>query len=303
MIRFGLCCVFKEEPILFRRVTAAALMRLPPSRRKVKLAEIALANADALLSALTFCGRHGIGCFRVNSQILPLKTHPQLGYDVAKLPEGDAIMARFQACGAFARKHGMRLSFHPDQFVLLNSPRREVVESSLAELAYQAEVAEWIGADVINIHAGGGYGAKLESLERLRRQLELLPESIRSRLTLENDDKIFTPGDLLPICRETGIPLVYDVHHHRCRPDFLDVEEATKQALQTWSREPLFHISSPAAGWKGPQPFRHHEFIQPEDFPAEWRSLDLTVEVEAKGKELAVFRLMRDLEVSPKALM
>ena len=61
-------------------------------------------------------------------------------------------------CEGFARANGLRTTLHPDQFVIMNSPKPEVVEQSIAELEYQAEVAEWVGADVINIHAGGAYG-------------------------------------------------------------------------------------------------------------------------------------------------
>jgi len=100
----------------------------------------------------------------------------------------------------------------------------------------------------------------------------------------------------LPLCRSEVVPLVYDAHHHRCLPDDLTVEQATEAARKTWkNREPLFHLSSPLAGWSGPKPERHHDFIDPKDFPAAWRGLALTVEVEAKAKELAVARLQRDL--------
>jgi UV DNA damage endonuclease len=76
-------------------------------------------------------------------------------------------------------------------------------------------------------------------------------------------------------------------------------EEATERALVTWAREPLFHVSSPLAGWDGPKPERHHDFIDVRDFPACWRGLDLTVEVEAKAKEVAVLKLMSELQGSP----
>jgi len=224
-----------------------------------------------------------------------LKTHPEAGYGVTELPDGAAIVARFRECGAFAREHNLRLSFHPDQFVVLNSPHPENIAHSLAELAYQATVAEWIGADTVNIHGGGAYGDKASALQTLRNNIERLPKPVRSRLTLENDDKIFTPADLLPVCADTGVPLVYDVHHHRCLPDGLSVAEATERARATWNREPLFHLSSPLAGWRGPKPERHHDYIAVRDFPDEWKNFTLTVEVEAKAKELAVLKLLAAL--------
>lgn len=298
MLRLGLCCLFHREPIRFRTTTARALSRLAPRDRPARLAELCAANAAALRDALAYCAGHGIGCFRVNSQILPLRTHPGLGYRVAKLPGGRAIRAAFEACGGFAHAHGLRLTFHPDQFVLLSSPRDDVTRASVADLEYQAEVAEWIGADVINIHAGGAYGDKPAALARLAAALRRLPAAVRRRLTLENDDRSYTPRDLLPFCEAHGVPLVYDVHHHRCNPDGLSVEEATDLAAETWKasgREPFCHVSSPRAGWGAGDPKPHADYIDPADFPECWRGRAMTVDVEAKAKELAVVRLAETL--------
>jgi UV DNA damage endonuclease len=296
-LRLGLCCAFSREPIKFRTTTATAMLRLAKRARLARLAELCRANADALLAALQFCSRHGIGAFRINSQVLPVKTHPTAGYEASELPGSAEIVAQFQNCGAFARQHKLRLSFHPDQFVVLNSPNSATRTHSLAELNYQAEVAEWVGADTINIHGGGAYGDKTSALQTLRREIERLPQAVRTRLTLENDDKVYTPLDLLPVCADTGVPLVYDVHHHRCLPDGLTVAKATQRARQTWQTEPLFHLSSPLEGWSGPKPERHHDYIQAADFPTEWLGWPLTVEVEAKAKELAVMRLQTELGV------
>jgi UV DNA damage endonuclease len=167
---------------------------------------------------------------------------------------------------------------------------------AIRDLVYQAEVAEWVGADVINIHAGGVYNDRQAALARVRRAIEHeLPDRVRTRLTLENDDRSYTPSDLLPLCRATGVPLVYDVHHHRCLPDGLSEEDATHKALGTWNREPLVHLSSPKQGWGGADPKPHHDLIDPRDFPVCWQDLNLTVEVEAKAKERAVAALRQDL--------
>ena len=295
MIRLGLCCMFRDEPIKFVTTTATAIGKMKRPEALVKLSRLCMENADSLLAALQFCADNGIGCFRVNSQILPIKTHPTCGYGVHDLPDGDEIVRRFKECGKFATKHNLRTCFHPDQFVVLNSPRPDVVEKSVLELEYQAEVAEWIGADVINIHGGGAYGDKTQALTDFARNLDRLSSRVRSRLTVENDDKTYTPGDLLPLCKATGIPFVYDVHHHRCNPDELSIEEATEEALETWAREPMFHLSSPIEGWDAPKPERHHDFIDVKDFPDCWRNLHITVEVEAKAKEAAVKTLRKQL--------
>jgi len=287
--------MFLEQPITFRNTTVKAISALSRHAALAKLSGLCMANADALLASLQFCASMEIGCFRINSQILPVRTHAECGYGMSDLPEGDEIVQRFRQCGAFARTHNIRTCFHPDQFVVLNSPRPDVVDRSIAELEYQAEVAEWVGADVVNIHGGGAYNDKAAALSQFGRALARLSDRARSRLTVENDDTTYTPYDLLPLCRSEGISLVYDVHHHRCNPDQLSVEEATEQSCATWNREPMFHISSPIEGWSGPKPGRHHDFIDIEDFPDCWRDLSLTVEVEAKAKEVAVLKLLKQL--------
>ena len=295
MIRLGLCCIFREEPIKFRTTTYAACAKLTRKEALAKIAGICAFNAASLQQAVDYCAANGIGAFRINSQILPLKTHPAAGYRMQDLPDGKAIVQAFEKCGKSAQRQNLRLLFHPDQFILLSSADKKITDASIAELDYQAEVAEWVGADVINIHGGGAYGDKGSALQRVRNNIRRLPERVRRRLTLENDDRTYTPFDLLPLCRETGIPLIYDVHHHRCLPDDMSVEDATSAALQTWQREPVFHISSPLEGWDGPKPQRHHDFINLRDFPNCWRQLDITVEVEAKAKEFAVKKLQQEL--------
>jgi UV DNA damage endonuclease len=263
---------------------------------------ICLHNANSLLEALKFCRLNGIYAFRVNSQILPLKTHPKLGYAIEALPQSNKIVKTFKKCGTFCRRNDIRLSFHPDQFILLSSPNPEVTRRSIADLGYQAEVAKWVNADVINIHAGGVYGDKDKTLQRLVRRIRSLPQNIRRRLTLENDDRLYTPRDLLPICKKLNIPLVYDLHHHRCLPDGLSIKDATQQVLKTWNREPLFHISSPLQPRENGNNRNHHDYINFKDFPVFWLNLDITVEVEAKAKELAVLKLMREIDIKQNKL-
>jgi len=108
MIRLGLCCIFRDQPIKFRTTTAAAISRMKRADGLVKLSTLCLANADALLASLQFCADNGIGCFRINSRILPLKTHPECGYLVDDLPEGVEIVRRFNMCGGRSYGAGHR---------------------------------------------------------------------------------------------------------------------------------------------------------------------------------------------------
>ena len=298
MLSFGLCCLFKDEAVSFRTTTAKTLSTLSRDRQLLKLSEICLHNATNLQLALETVQRLGIGSFRIMSPLFPRMTHPEAGYSLNDLPEGNVIRSTLETCRIFAAEQRVRLSFHPDQFVVLSSPHPAVVANSIRELEYQTQLAEAVGADVINIHAGGVYGDKSGALERFRAVFADLPEPVRSRLTIENDDVSYTPEDLLPLCERLAIPLVYDVHHHRCNADNLTIEEATERAGATWKesgREQYCHISSPKSGWGGSSPKPHADYIDPDDLPACWLGRSMTVDVEAKAKELAVIRLMEDL--------
>lgn len=223
--------------------------------------------------------------------MLPLVTHPVSGYRLEEIDGDGGIAAAFRDAGAAARDADVRLSFHPDQFVVLNSEREAVVASSIAEMDAQASIAELIGADTLTLHAGGAAGGIAPALERLERGLDRLSSAARARIALENDDRCFAPAHLLPLCERAGIPFVYDVHHHRCNPDGVDVETATRRAAASWgAREPYFHVSSPRDGWDA-NPRPHADYVNPSDVPAFWRTMRLTVDVEAKAKERAVIAL------------
>ncbi len=300
MIRWGLCCQFLDAPIRFRTATHRYVATLTAAERRKYLVAIARDNAAALHAAALHCHTLGIGAFRITSQILPLSTHPVSGYTLERLDRSGTIREAYAAAGRTAARHDIRLSFHPDQFVVLNSERPAVVQSAVDELDFQAALAETVGADTLVCHGGGIGGGLTAALERLERGLDLLGGPARSRIALENDDRLFTPAALAPLCLRAGVPMVYDVHHHRCNPDGLSVKEATALAVSTWrDREPWMHISSPRDGWDGPNPRAHADYIDPADVPPDWRRLSLTVDVEAKAKERAVLALATSLRNAP----
>ncbi len=299
MIRWGLCCQFVDATsIKFRTATHRYVSGLEPDARRDYLAAIARDNAAALARAVEFCHVLGIGAFRINSQILPLATHPVTGYTLGSLDEAADLAAEFAAVRPLAASLGIRLSFHPDQFVVLNSERESVREASRQELEVQAFLAELVGADLLTLHVGGAAGGVAAAIERLERALDTVSPRVRSRLGFENDDRLFSPADLLPFCSRTGVAMVYDSHHHRCHPDALSVEEVSLHAAETWagrdlslgfaSREPYFHVSSPRDGWVAKNPRPHADYVDPADVPPVWRLMDITVDVEAKEKERAV---------------
>ena len=298
-MRFGLCCLFKNEAITFRTTTAKALSSLKRDAQLAKLSTICLHNVDNLHQAVETAHSLGIGAFRIMSPLFPRMTHPDVGYALGDLPEGGIIAQRMAATRALAMRYDLRLSFHPDQFVVLSSPHPEVVKNSLRELEYQGDLAVAIGADVINLHAGGVYGDKELALQRFAAVLGDLSPAVRSRLSVENDDTSYTVRDLLPLCSRSSLPLVYDVHHHRCNPDGLTTVEATELSAATWhaiGREPYCHLSSPRSGWQEGNPRPHADYIDLSDLPECWQGRIMTIDIEAKAKELAVVKLMAELQ-------
>lgn len=267
-MRLGLCCTFLTEPIKFRTSTARFVSGKFRAEQRLFLGELALDNADALVEAVSWCANHGIGAFRITSQLFPLATHPAVGYQLEELPTWPGLKQRLASVQALARARDVRLSLHPDQFVVPGSASPAVANASLAELEHQARVAELVGAEQVTLHGGGGQPDKRTALDRLERGLDRLSPRARSRIALENDDRVFTVEDLLPVRARARVPLVYDVHHHRCLPDRLTVVEATELAAATWgAREPWAHLSSPKGGWKSARPQAHDDYIRATDVP------------------------------------
>jgi UV DNA damage endonuclease len=241
-----------------------------------------------LLKALAFCKTNHIGAFRVTSELIPYSIQ-FTEYSSGRLKD------LLHTCFCFAYDNNIRLSFHPDQFVVLSSNDLGVIKNSLTCLKHHGDIANLLKADVITIHGGGMYGDKASALCRLIRSLYQLNPKARKLVTLENDDKCYTPKDLLPICKTWEIPLIYDVHHHRCNPDGMSEEEVTEECIKIWElrgQEPLFHLSSPKTK---ETPRSHADYIDVKDFPDCWRGKDITVDIEAKAKELAIFKLWEDL--------
>ena len=300
-IRLGLNCIFNDPALRFRGMTAQRAAAMTAKDRMQALGRIWLHNADTLLAAVQQLDRWRIGAYVVFNPLLPLYTLPGLGLSPEELDKWPDVLHCLGVVNTFCRQHDIRLGFHPDQYVVPSSPTADTRTRSIANLAYHAMLCDYLGADVITIHLGGAYGDKRAAISRFIDAVDELPDGVRRRLAIENDDSIYTPTDIMYVSNAVGLPFTYDVHHHRINPDGMSVEAATEMSIESWSSrgmEPCFHIASSLDGsGAGSERRRHAADIDVRDIPDCWLSLTqpVTVIVESKGRETAVFKLRDDL--------
>ena len=204
--------------------------------------QVGLANAKGLLKILQWNVEHGVKVFRVTSDLLPWASE----YSLESLPDFPEICAVLAEAG----KQPVRVSTHPGPFNKL-AGSGATLTNTIKDLEIHAQIFDIMGLPAshlhkINIHVGGAYGDKTESIKRFAQNFRLLSASAQKRLTVENDDKggLYTVMDLLPIHETTGIPIVFDYFHHKLNPGIQTEEEAFLTAYNTWDVKPVFHYSS-----------------------------------------------------------
>ncbi|HSQ35840.1 MAG TPA: UV DNA damage repair endonuclease UvsE [Candidatus Binatia bacterium] len=273
--------------------TASRTFRLR-SYSAERLVQTVNENILCLERMLEFNRRQGLLFLRITSDLVPFASHP-----VCRVPWPDVFAAEFARLGAVIRSAGMRISMHPDQFTLINSPDSGIFSRSGAELAYHARVLDLLGLDLtakIQIHAGGAYGDKASSLDRFCRRFEQLEPSVRRRLTVENDDRLYHVFDCLQISRRTGIPVLFDSFHHQLNPNREDLPTAMAMAAATWKKidgPPMVDYSSQK---KGERSGSHTERIDLKDFArfiAGSSGSDFDIMLEIKDKEKSALRARR----------
>jgi UV DNA damage endonuclease len=261
---------------------------------------------------------HRINMYRLSSDLAPYATHPDMPQFHGMIKESDRDL---RSMGDKARKLDLRLSFHPSQFVVLNSPDPALVQKSVWDLSSQAEMLDRmeLGPEaVIVIHVGGVYGDRRAGNERWVQTWRTLPEHVRHRLTLEHDDLRFSAADVLWIHEQTGVRLIFDYQHFWCfNPERLEMRDTVAKILKTWPRgvRPKIHFSTPrtelreqertnhktgkketvyvAPVWTG-----HADFCNPFEFCTFMRAVDgleFDIMLESKAKDLALIRLRPDL--------
>jgi UV DNA damage endonuclease len=256
--------------------------------------ELALQNSRDLFEILKWNVANNIKMFRISSDMFPWASE----YNLEDLPDYTKISNILKGCGTYAKENGLRINSHPGPFNVLVSPNPKVVANTIIDLELHGKLFDLMGLSLtpynnINIHCNGVYGDKISAMDRFCDNFEKLSESVRKRLTLENDDKasMYSVSDLIYIHHKTGIPIVFDYHHHQFCTGGLSERQALLLATSTWRKSgvtPEVHYSESKALHEENsklKPQAHSDYITA--LPNTYR-INVDIMVEAKAKELAI---------------
>lgn len=293
-----------------KTMTATNFSKLPDREAAIrKLERIGAENLHNTLRLLRHNRAHDIMVFRFSSRLIPLIGHEMLG-DWDPIP---TLAAEFRELGNYAKQSGMRVSFHPDHFTVLSTPKKDVLQKSVEDLERHSAMFHAMGLGMeamCNIHVGGSYGDKEKAAGRFIQNFSALRPEIQGRITLENDDKTFNAGETLDIAEKVGAPMVLDIHHHAVNNNGEDAADLWPRIQKTWTRReseqldsaavslpPKIHLSSPKSE---SDPRSHADYVEVGPLMIFLRAIApttprLDIMIEAKMKDEALFRLMEDL--------
>ena len=284
--RLGLVCMTIGPELRFRTVTRTRYLLMSEPEREARLREIYAHNLDRLFAALEYCRLRDIHLYRATSALFPLNDDAIGG---AVLESMRAQMAPFNEQAVAA---GVRVVLHPDQFVVLSSLSEAVVRQSIGILERHAHIFDLLNLPRSTWAAMNIHGGKANRADPLIETIKFLPESIRNRLVLENDERAYGAQDILKICRRAGVPMIFDNHHHAVKEKLSDYDDAgmsemVAAAAATWphSSWQIAHLSNGRESFNDP---RHSELIT--NVPRSFENVPW-IEVEAKDKEEAIAQL------------
>lgn len=283
----GYACQIIGQPDM--QISSCRLQNASPER----LWEITAANLAALERMTAYNITRGIRLFRISSDIIPFATHP-----VNTLPWRELFAPALERIGSRIKASGMRVSMHPGQYTVLNSPREGVAQEAMKDLAYHGGFLDALGLDSTHkviVHIGGVYGDKPRAMKLFAQRFAACPAFVKKRLAAENDERSFTVADVLALAGKCGIPAVMDILHHRLYPPQMPEEEARWLTLcgHTWGREDgiqKIHYSQSRPG--GPRG-AHSETIKAEEFLDFYKDLpdrDIDIMLEVKDKNLSAIK-------------
>ncbi len=274
--------------------TASKTFRLA-NYSQVRMLETGRKNLYALRVILQWNVEHKVKIFRITSGLIPFGSH-SINSGIWK----KELKEELREIGDFIRRNFLRVSMHPGQYTVINTPNSEFYERSLKDLQYHCAVLDLMeldGSHKVVIHGGGTYQNRQHSTTVLLQRLEGMSEPIRMRLVIENDERNFSAADIYVVCKKTGYPGLLDVFHHQCFPSFqnLGIKEIIEQFRETWpdSQRQKIHYSNQA-----PEKHRgaHSEGIDLEQFSRFYekvQDMELDIMLETKDKQQSVLKIRK----------
>jgi UV DNA damage endonuclease len=254
-----------------------------------------LNNVNNLFKMIPKIASHGLRVFRISSALFPLADQVD-----RSLWDNDEVKSTLKQTGDFIKSIGMRVSTHPGQFCVISSDSDKVIENSIRELEIHGWLFDQMGLERNPFYAINIHGGKANRMMKLIEQIKILPDSVRNRLTLENDEMSYSVNDLIEISAQTGVPIVWDSHHHTFNDGNLSMEDAMNVTRQTWNGiKPLQHISNTEPHLVDGSFIdrrKHSEmihYVPPVQLNA-LRDDIIDIEVEAKLKNISVFKMAKD---------
>lgn len=257
-------------------------------------------NLESLQQLIQYNIKNNIHFYRLTSQLIPLATKEDVEFDYI-----EPFQKQYTILKEMIRKNNLRIDMHPDQFCVLNSTKNEVIENTFRILEHSYKILECLGIQnkIIILHIGSSVFGKEKSIQRFIHNFHKLPKHIQKCIAVENDDKVYNIIDCLNLCNTLNIPMVLDYHHYLCNHGEEKIEDYLQTIFDTWKDTklpPKIHFSSPKNKTK--KEFRtHHDYIDIDTFIDFLKKLNTTNEqldimLEAKAKDDALFRLMRQLK-------
>jgi len=296
---YGLCCVSLglqelDEPVKFQTMTFKRFSSLPREEALEILGERILNNMSATNKIIQYCADNG-WAYRLSSDLFPLITYDKAGVDLDNLPNIDDIQEKFDNIEQTIKRTSVRISCHPSEYIVLASTNSDAVSKSITELNFYSSFMDRIGCPAnynspMNLHVHNKNGDYHDIISRFIGNFNLLDPNCRSRLVIENDDKLncWSVNELIShFYPATNIPITFDYLHHACHSDSMAEEDAFLACYETWGDyKPLFHYSESRPG---NNPRAHADFASKK---FNTYGLDFDIDFELKMKDYAISKFV-----------
>ncbi len=293
-IRLGYACVPVTIDETSSHILTYTSYKKLGKMANIKLDKVIKSNFEALENILKYNIKNDITFFRMTSELLPLFNHPDVHYDFF-----NQYKDNYQKIGQIIKQNNLRLDMHPSAYTVLNSVNRVVVDNTINILNSYQKMYEYMGINsIVVLHVGSKVNGKRESIKRFIDNFHKLDKKVQNLIVIENDDKSFNIRNVLNLCKKINRPMVLDYHHFKINKNNEKIEDYIEKIFSTWKTTPKIHFSSP----KDKKNKRsHHDYIDSDDFidfleKVKFVNRDFDVMIEAKQKDDALFRLIRELK-------